>query len=137
MPSSRMAEALALDKLKVSEEEPPTFETPILSCASEADQTQLSVNVEEALRKANELKMEGNALFASHQYSEAAGFDAGDMLPETQCLTLLALMQRSILKQYKLVLKATRNLRHFTIIGQRVTSSSGTMPQLLLTVRQR
>ena len=63
-----------LDKLNVSDEEPPNFEAPIILSATESSTDQLVVNEEEALKKANELKMEGNALFGSYQYKEAAGF---------------------------------------------------------------
>lgn len=69
-----------MEKLKVCEEEPPNIETPVLAGSSESGPVQLtvntSVNEEEALKKANELKMEGNALFAAHQYNEAAGFSS-------------------------------------------------------------
>jgi hypothetical protein len=57
---------------KSTGEEPPIFESPVMVAAdttaepSEAD--------EAALLRANELKMEGNALFAAHQYLDAAGW---------------------------------------------------------------
>jgi hypothetical protein len=69
-----MEEISQMENLKVCEEEPPNFETPVSVGSSESELVQPPVNEEEALKKANELKVEGNALFAAHQYTEAAGF---------------------------------------------------------------
>jgi hypothetical protein len=60
--------------MDATDEVPPNFDSPIMAAGGDAVVEQSEAEVTEALLKANELKMEGNALFAAHQYHDAAGW---------------------------------------------------------------
>mmetsp|Transcript_7625 Transcript_7625/g.16378 ORF Transcript_7625/g.16378 Transcript_7625/m.16378 type:complete len:211 (-) Transcript_7625:32-664(-) len=61
-----------MDKSNGSDEAPPTFDSPVMAAGGDTIVERSDADVTEALLRANELKMEGNSLFAAHQYLDAA-----------------------------------------------------------------
>ena len=56
-------------------EAPPKFDGPVMAAGGDTIAERSDADVTEALLRANELKMEGNSLFAAHQYQDAAGWN--------------------------------------------------------------